>query len=426
LKIATHVLPLLLAAALSACQSTPAIQTQKTVESIGLLPEGQAAVHDYILKKDLPLRGVVILERLIAEKKFPAQPAAQYLALLGDEAATERLYVSGRASPQISTVMPLDVQSQDAIAEIVAAAAQHRIVVLNESHTYQRHRAFGHLLANALRTSGFTHLGLEALSPGQGAQVRQRGIKLGDGFYTVDPFFADFTRQARVMGYFVFDYEQRPDQEPPAGATRDEEQNARELAEATNIAAVLKADPNARVMLYVGGGHGLKKMSSTAKFESMAIHLARLTGLEVLSIDQQTGTPTSVSAFESRLRREVEPLVSKTRSTVFRKRTGERLTSAGYDFTVFHPRLPDIESRAGWMGMDGYRKLERIKLAPMNSRTLLRARATPNTENEITYDQITVAAQQTEAALFLPPGNYELFRESEAGSTEKLGRAVVR
>ena len=102
------------------------------------------------------------------------------------------------------------------------------------------------------------------------------------------------------------------------------------------------------------------------------------------------------------------------------------LTSPGYDFTVFHPRLPEIDGRAGWMEMEGYRKLHRVKFAPLSERTLLRARATPLIAGNIAFDQVVVAPNQTDATLFLPIGAYELFREFESGVTEKLASVMVK
>jgi len=416
---------LLAISVLPACQ-TPSIDIKENAPSMApVLPENDSTAINLLSKQDLPLRAVSIIEKLVAQNKIPAQYAAQFVAMLGVESAADKLHFTGMSPWRPAALDTVGLEAMDAIQEIVAAAKTHRVVIINESHWHQRHRAFAQLLAKELRSIGYTHLGLEALLPGTGAQVRLNGPKVGMGFYTADPFFADFIRQAAVMGYEVFDYEQRPDQEAAAGTDRAGELTARERAEAENISAVLNANPNAKIMLYVGGGHGMKTPAPNNR-AMMALELKQMTGIEILSIEQAAGTPISIPSFSSPIYRAVEPLLAKNRSTVMRLKDGQWLTSPGYDFTVFHPRLPEIDGRAGWMEMEGYRKLHRVKFAPLSERTLLRARATPLIAGNIAFDQVVVAPNQTDATLFLPIGAYELFREFESGVTEKLASVMVK
>jgi len=421
MKLAT----LLAVAALSACQ-TPSIPVKENAPSMAQGSPGDYSTAQNLLEKhDLPLRAVSIMEKQVAQNKIPAQFAAQFVAMLGIEADADKVHYAGMTPWRPAALDTAGMQAMDAMQEIVAAAKTHRVVIINETHWHQRHRAFAQLLAKELRTIGFTHLGLEMLSPGTGAQIRLHGLKVGVSFYGMDPFLADFIRQATVMGYEVFDYEQRDDQHAAAGADRAAELDARERAEAENISAILKANPQAKIMLYVGGGHGMKTPSS-GNLAMMALQLKRMTGVEILSIDQQAGTPISIPAFSPPQYQTVEPLLAKNRSTVIRLKDGQWLAPSGYDFTVFHPRLPEIYGRAGWLEMAGYRKLNRVKLVPLTERTLLRARATPTMAGNIALDQVAVAPNQSQAALFLPTGAYELFREFESGMTEKVGGLVVR
>lgn len=410
---------------LPACQ-TPSINIKENAPSMApVLPEDNSTAINLLSKQDLPLRAVSIIEKLVAQNKIPAQYAAQFVAMLGVESAADKLHFTGMLPWRPAALDTAGMEAMDAIKEIVAAAKTHRVVIINESHWHQRHRAFAQSLAKELRSIGYTHLGLEALLPGTGAQVRLNGPKVGVSFYGMDPFFADFIRQATVMGYEVFDYEQRPDQEAAAGTDRAGELTARESAEAKNISAVLNANPNAKIMLYVGGGHGMKTPARN-NLAMMALQLKQMTGIEIFSIEQAAGTPSSIPSFSSPEYQAVEPLLAKNRSTVMRLKDRQWLTSSGYDFTVFHPRLPEIDGRAGWMEMEGYRKLHRVKLAPFSERTLLRARVTPLIVGNIAFDQVVIAPNQTDATLFLPIGAYELFREFESGMTEKVGGVVIR
>ena len=93
---------------------------------------------------------------------------------------------------------------------------------------------------------------------------------------------------------------------------------------------------------------------------------------------------------------------------------------------VFHPRVAEILGRGSWMTLEGYRKLHVVKCAPLSARTLLRARSLPLQKDGIAMDQVLILPQESEAALFLPVGEYELYREAETGMTEIIGRAIIK
>lgn len=50
----------------------------------------------------------------------------------------------------------------------------------------------------------------------------------------------------------------------------------------------------------------------------------------------------------------------------------------------------------------------------------------PLVEGNVALDQVMVLPEQREVALFLPVGNYALFREFESGAAETVGRVSVR
>ncbi len=120
---------------------------------------------------------------------------AQTYVISGDERGTLEIAERGRdASP----LAPLDVtgyQTEPAIAAVVAAAQNRRIVMLNENHISQRQRAFAFDLAAALRKAGFTHFGAETFQPEIEENMRDGVPKLSSGTHTMDPVFGDLTRQ---------------------------------------------------------------------------------------------------------------------------------------------------------------------------------------------------------------------------------------
>lgn len=383
-----------------------------------------ATAQNALLKQDQPLRAMAIMEKLGAEQKFMVPVAAQFSAFLGRESLTRKmanLVYSPKQVPD-KTIVLSDLVATDAIQAIVAVAATYRVVIINEGHSDQRQRAFAHLLMRALKPQGFTHLGFEAINPGRGDVVNKNGPTLSTAFYTADPVFADFLRNGVALGYTVFDYEPGDDFSALDNAAR---LSAREKGEAANIKKILDANPTAKALIYVGGGHGAK-VPQPQGLKMMALQLMDMVGTDVLSIQQAVGSPQSEPVFDHPLYQAVESALLKRGSTAFRKKDGKWLDLAGYDIVVFHPRLPEEYGRGTWMSMDGYRKREVVNVAALPARTLVRARALPLQKDGIAMDQVLIDAQATEVALYLPVGEYALFRESEAGISEQIGKVAIK
>lgn len=415
---------LVVVAGLAGCQTAtvePAT-TEAALKTVETSNDANAAMNA-LLNDDQPLRAFSIMEKVIIEQKFMVQLAAQYSAFLGRESLTRKL-ANARTPKRESdkTISVAELTAVDAIHEVTAAATPFRVVIINESHTDQRQRAFAHMLAKALRTAGFTHLGFEAIATGLGAGVNKNGPVLKTAFYGADPLFADFMRNGVAIGYTVFDYEPAYDSSKLENAAR---LVAREKGQAANIKKVLDANPSAKALIYVGGGHG-SKAPQKQDLKMMARELMDMLGTNVLSIDQQTGTPQSERVFDLPRYQAVESALRSSGSTVFRNNDGKWLTSPGYDMILFHPRMPEVHGRGAWMSMDGYRKLEVVNVKPLPTRTLVRARAWPLQKDGIAMDQVLIDAQARDAALYLPIGDYALFRETESGVSEQIGRVTIK
>ena len=228
------------------------------------------------------------------------------------------------------------------------------------------------------------------------------------------------------MGYEIFDYDPKQERTLDQATQRRE----REAGQAANIKKVFDANPNAKIFVFVGGSHGNKLPQEGKNQAMMGRHLMDLLGTDVLSIRQSV--PQSKPVFDWPVRQAIEPALSGARATVFRnagvgeKQNSKWLTEPGFDMVVFHPRMLEILGRGSWMTMQGYRKLHVVNIPPLSTRTLLRARALPVQPSGIAMDQVLVLPQESQAALFLPIGEYALYRESEAGDTENIGRATIK
>jgi hypothetical protein len=295
-------------------------------------------------------------------------------------------------------------RSRDALREIVERARRTRIVILNEDHVTPRQRAFALDVARALRPLGYDILALEALDnsgdrAARMAALASRGYPLlGDGVYTREPVFADFVRQALHMGYRPVSYE---DANPHQGLGPTASIEARDQAQAENLAALLRANPGSRFFIYVGGSHLAERpLSAGGETTSwMAARLARLAGIDPLTIDQVTLRPDCRPC--ARLAR------SAHRGPVVYFRGNRPVVLGQYagavDLQVYAPQIPAVAGRPGWLAAMGRTASLRPRhLVPSRGLRLVQAFIASEGEVAIPIDQILVAAGSDPPALMLP------------------------
>ncbi len=423
--LARRLWPVALAIVVSGCAAPKSSSVTPSAAAVIAKQDSFSAALALINKQDRPLAGVSMMGRLITQHQLDNRTFAQFYAITGDERGTYALIDQGM---EPNDEKPLDTAGylpQPAIDAIVNAARDRRIVMLNENHTMQRQRAFAFDVAEALRKIGFTHFGAETFTSEVSANMKDGAPKLGTGIYTLDPVFADLARHSAQLGYQLFDYEIRKAQEPSESADRNTQIATREQAQADNIKQMLDANPDARLFIYLGGGHA-SKIPEEGGREMMALRLKRMTGIDPLAVDQLIGTPRSTVEYDSEFYRGVVNLGALTVPVVMTNGLGQWLTREGHDLAVFHPRMPDIAGRPGWLAMNGYRKPYALKLEPMPARTLVRAFVKTEPAGSIAMDQILMAANQTEVSLMLPVGEYSVVRQNEAGESTPLGNVVIR
>lgn len=352
----------------------------------------------------------------------PQDPGLQQMAsFLGDEATA---LASAGLGPAGDPPLPADATAQDALAAIVEAARDRRVVVLNEAHVASRHRGFLARVLRALRPLGFDVLAAEDfINPpaGPGApdvRTYKAGAALNPtfGFYLHDPVYAEAVREAAGLGYRLAAYEQRSDQR-----VRGEAGLAaivrRETAEADNfIADVLAPNPGSRVLVHCGYSH-LRKTPDHRGTTWFAARLKEKSGIDPLCVSQAyTGSfgphgadPPMTTAVLERFR--------PTDSIVVRGANGWLgAEPAGADLAVFHPPLADVAGRPGWLAADHERR--RVEVAAPRPRTatvLLQAVHAVDSDQAIPADQLVLAPEAASAVLFLRPGAYRLRLETETG-----------
>lgn len=390
--------------------------------AIAAVPGTVAAAEDSFEKalelirmENAMLPGLAMMERMSRAGVFTPAAYMQFLAMTGDADAVE---ASNEApSPGVGPDAPTDVcsyKAENALAAILAESRERKIVMINEAHHEQRHRAFASLLLRGLRDAGFTHFGAESFAPEIHESMADGAPDGMTGVYTADPYFADLVRQAKQLGFQFFDYEQRPHQQTDA-TDRASRIAVREQAQAANIKAVMDRNPEARFVIFAGYSH-IREWPTSDGSRWMAYRLRHLTGVDPLSIDQIPGTPRHGRKTQSPWYSGIERCHDIRRPLVLADE-GRWLGGPGTDIAVVHPRTPGDHD---WRLMDGYRQATGVRFEESPSRSLLRAFVATEPADAIPMDQILLEPGATTAALHLPSGEFRLVRQFEDGRNESL------
>ena len=291
----------------------------------------------------------------------------------------------------------------DAIAAIVDRARDTTVVILNEDHNRPRSRAFGLLVARALRPLGYDILALETLqNVADDAASAAAMTKLAadgyaratTGFYTKDPVFADFLRQSLALGYRPVAYEttdHHKEDDRDASIARREQSEADYL-----VARVLKSDPHAKMLIYVGFSHAAEEpqhRDGSPDLVWLAARLKRMTGIDPLTIDQTTIVDAPA----------LKTLTRPTVLTLDGKPLAFGRNRELMDLQVFHPNRPQVAGRPAWLaGMGRHREAIPKSLLPTSGERLVQAFVVGEGDGAIPIDQVLVTAGKPAPPLMLP------------------------
>lgn len=337
----------------------------------------------------------------------------QYAAFLGDEASALK-----GAGQSVSTLDPAsDLETVDALEAIVSASRGHRVVILNEAHVASRHRALLGRLIPPLRAEGFTHLAAETFDESIAALAPGQPLSFRHGWYIADPVYAEAVRHARELGYKLIPYEQRDDQRSSDPSLSDSATMVREQAQADNLRAALAADPDMRVLVFVGYGH------LAENGPQFAARFKRDTGIDPLTIGQAgTGSfgphvedAPPVRALLERFKPTAPVVLLKAGTRPGSAATDADLTPEDSDLLVMHPSLPDMDGRPSWLASDPERRRLEVAIPAGSGPRLLQAVHAAEPDPAIPADQFLVTDAGGVAVLFVRPGAYRVRLETAAG-----------
>jgi hypothetical protein len=319
---------------------------------------------------------------------------------------------------------PAGWRERDAADAITRLAHGRRLVMINETHHDPRTRLLTLALLPRLKAEGFTHLAIEALGD-QDATLATPGYPLRDSGseYLREPLYGEIVREALRLGFILVPYE------VDTGTFEE-----REAGQARNLyRKVFQGHPEARLFVHAGPAHIDKAKGRLGNAVPMAAQLARLSGIEPLSIDQslfRESTPFATTDGAA-----ATPAMS--RAFVLMKRDASGRASAFWsdrpelhDVSVILPPLargdkrdqsgsaPDGH-RPSWLDLGGRRAPLPIdaSLCAGMLPCLVEAFHADEPDEAVAADRYLLSASGTRSALYLFPGRYRLRARDPEGKT---------
>ena len=294
------------------------------------------------------------------------------------------------------------VDAADGIAEL---ARTRRIVMINEAHHVAQTRLLTLQLLPRLRALGFTHFAAEGLDE-HDRELGERGYPTGaSGVYVREPLYAEIVRSALRLGFVVVPYESAS---ANADADTREQEQAQHLVE-----RVFKPQPAARLFVQAGYAHVHKHQGYLFGADPMALHLERMTGLDVLSIDQTLFRPDLPGREYADYRALLQRFSIRAPSLLLARR-GDAPWSLEPDFydvsVVLPPADHQVVGRPDWLALGGAREAVAIDLdvQPAHLPCVLEARYASESDKAIPADRVLIEQRASQAVLFLRPGSYRI------------------
>jgi hypothetical protein len=187
------------------------------------------------------------------------------------------------------------------------------------------------------------------------------------------------------------------------------------LAAAKLYRNVFAHDPGAKVVVHAGYSHVVESLRSPCAAKPVAYWLARMTGIDPLTVDQTLMYAHSSPAFEPPEYRAVAARGWLSRPIVLRGRNGGYYRSpdggfSGVDMQVFTPPASLVDGRPLWLFTRLARRRVRIARLPDGARDgrqyLVQAFVSGERPDAIPFDQVVTTGGPV--TLALQPGHYEI------------------
>jgi hypothetical protein len=331
-------------------------------------------------------------------------------ALLSHDALMRRSKQSPPSAEELKLIDEATVE--DAVKAIVEQARTKRIVLLNEEHMSSINRAFSQRVARELRKIGYQYLACEDFSGDDKPLFTHGYVRFRDGGYINDPTFGNWINEAIADGWKLVAYEVRHDPAIPAA----ERFRWREEGQARNLVErIFAKDKDAKVLIHVGRSHLNKGAFTEADGTERAFmgeYLRRMTGLDMLSVDQQRFFAHPLAEDETPLYQRLLAKSDAAAPFVLKNKDGSNVVVSGLagkvDMLVVFPRYGMRDGRPGWMTSLAGREPRDIpaSLLPKSGRRLVKAYRAGAPDDAVPADVVLVEADKPVPKLMLPKGEY--------------------
>lgn len=421
----------------------------------------QAAVRMFhaLSERPDPLDRYLYLQKLNpqlspANQGLAAQMSAFALAELGQYNRAVLVFpLKMSPVPGLELPDPRDWQAESALDVIARQAVGRRIVMVNEVHHNAQTRALTLQLLPRLRALGFTHLAIEALGDDPDLTKRGYPVRSSGTEYLQEPLYGEIVREGLRLGFVLISY----DDDAAGGNTE-----AREVGQARNLVdRVFAKNPEARLVVTAGYAHVDKAVGRLGRARPMAMTLARLTGLDPLSIDQAQFLEAEWNADDD-YHRLTALFPSDAPEVLVDKASGRPWSAAPklYDITVISPRSLTLKAlgaeevddpvhgrfrvlsngmqmdtqafvafndmqRPAWLGLDGQRRPYPIdtRLCREQIPCVVDAHYIGESDQATPADIFAFLKPTSSTKLYLRPGRYRLRARTDQGRI--LSQSVV-
>lgn len=336
-------------------------------------------------------------------RNLATQLLATELSFLGRPRDALQVFpLRGASETHGNLPVPSNFVPMPATEWIAGQADGYRVVMVNEAHHVPQTRLLSFALLQALRAKGYTHFAVEALR-NNGTDPMRHGYPVREtGIYTREPVFAELLREARRLGYILVPYE--PVSIP--GQT----QQQRETGMAATLATLVRAQPDAKVLVHAGYGHiGKTAGSQPGGADPMALEFMRLSGLPILTVDQTRlalGSGATADPLARTFGVQVPAVLVSRQDHLAWSVEPKR-----FDASVLLPATDISELRPGWLTLGGRRQPVAVDLTPCIAHLpcLAEAHYASEGDDAIPADQFVLLADgETNTPLYLAPGQYRL------------------
>ncbi|KIC00182.1 hypothetical protein OA93_00790 [Flavobacterium sp. KMS] len=285
---------------------------------------------------------------------------------------------------------------------IINRSKSEQVVIINEAHNNSRHRVFTTSLLQELYNNGYCYLGIEALSDSLINTTKFAIEKTG--FYTKESQFANLIHEAIKIGFTLFNYEYTSEKRITG--------KEREIEQALNISKIIKANPNAKFLIYCGYDHlieGVPRIKSWEK--AMAGRLTEMTGINPFTIDQISSSERG----QLKLNNPYIQMVNLDYPVIMINDNGETFNGkinndTKIDCSIIHPITKYNNGRPNWLTLSGERKTYKIPNSIITEypALVLAYRNNEFEQNGIPADIIEISDKNQIGNLILSKGDYKI------------------